>query len=209
MYWFCFLSLECAWIKKKISLLFYPAILSNNINRFKIFTSSKKHIPGKENRQRKSEITNRNITWNKVLRVPPHFFQSLCSSHFGLTLIRVMIGLKKIRATKTFSTNHNSPAFSRAWNQQNVFASCSDWWTDRNWLPVFWLVRANQWRPSCTHFPRLEPATWMYFPWILIGSQNRLYVRCDWPDDQCEMNQNQKWLGVSPRHAPWSSHWFS
>ena len=92
---FVFLSLECAWIKKKISLLFYPAILSNNINRFKIFTSSKKHIPGKENRQRKSEITNRDKTWNKVLRVPPHFFQSLYSSHIAFyTLIRVMIGLK-------------------------------------------------------------------------------------------------------------------
>lgn len=125
-FFFFFLSLECAWIKKKISLLFYPAILSNNINRFEIFTSSKKHIPGKENRQRKSEITNRNMTWNKVLRVPPNFFQSLYSSDFGFTLIRVIIGLKKIRATKTFSTNHNSPAFSHAWNQLHGFASCSD-----------------------------------------------------------------------------------
>ena len=142
---FVFLSLECASINKKISLLFYPAILSNNINRFKIFTSSKKHIPGKENRQKKSEITNRNITWNKVLRVPPHFFQSLCSSHFGLTLIRVMIGLKKIRATKTFSTNHNSPAFSRAWNQQNVFASCSDWFTE---LTTCFLI--GQSKPTAT-----------------------------------------------------------
>ena len=207
MYWFCFLSLECAWIKKKISLLFYPAILSNNINRFKIFTSSKKHIPGKENRQRKSEITNRNITWNKVLRVPPHFFQSLCSSHFGLTLIRVMIGLKKFAPLRLFqpiTTRRHFPALGTSKMSLHRVLIGS-----RNWLPVFWLVRANQWRPSCTHFPRLEPAIWMYFPWILIGSQNRLYVRCDWPDDQCEMNQNQKWLGVSPRHAPWSSHWFS
>ena len=177
MYWFCFLSLECAWIKKKISLLFYPAILSNNINRFKIFTSSKKHIPGKENRQRKSEITNRNITWNKVLRVPPHFFQSLCSSHFGLTLIRVMIGLKKIRATKTFSTNHNSPAFSRAWNQQNVFASCSDWFTE---LTTCFLIGQSKPMATFSHsFPApREPATWMYFPWILIGSQN--WLRALW-----------------------------
>ena len=167
MYWFCFLSLECAWIKKKISLLFYPAILSNNINRFKIFTSSKKHIPGKENRQRKSEITNRNITWNKVLRVPPHFFQSLCSSHFGLTLIRVTIGLKKIRATKTFSTNHNSPAFSRAWNQQNVFASCSDWFTE---LTTCFLI--GQSKPMATFLHS--------FPAPGAGDMNVLSLNSDW-----------------------------
>ena len=155
---FVFLSLECAWIKKKISLLFYPAILSNNINRFKIFTSSKKHIPGKENRQRKSEITNRNITWNKVLRVPPHFFQSLYSSHFGFTLIRVMIGLKKIRATKTFSTNHNSPAFSRSWNQLNVFASCSDWFMDSTTLFPDWPEKTMVTFSHSFPAPR-EPAT--------------------------------------------------
>ena len=165
---FVFLSLECAWIKKKISLLFYPAILSNNINRFKIFTSSKKHIPGKENRQRKSEITNRNTTWNKVLRVPPHFFQSLYSSHIAFyTLIRVMIGLKKIRATKTFSTNHNSPAFSRAWNQQNVFASCSDWFTE---LTTCFLIGQRKPMVTISHS----------FPAPGAGDMNVLSLNSDW-----------------------------
>ena len=165
---FVFLSLECASINKKISLLFYPAILSNNINRFKIFTSSKKHIPGKENRQRKSEITNRNKTWNKVLRVPPHFFQSLYSSHIAFyTLIRVMIGLKKIRATKTFSTNHNSPAFSRAWNQQNVFASCSDWFTE---LTTCFLIGQSKPMVTFSHS----------FPAPGAGDMNVLSLNSDW-----------------------------
>lgn len=42
------------------------------------------------------------MTWNKVLRVPPNFFQSLYSSDFGFTLIRVIIGSKKFAPLRLF-----------------------------------------------------------------------------------------------------------
>ena len=114
-----------------------------------------------------------------------------------------MIGLKKIRATKTFSTNHNSPAFFRAWNQLHVFASCSDWFTE---LTTCFLIGQN--KPIAT-FPHLfpaprQPATWMNFPWILIGLQSKLHALwlARWP---IRNEPEVTWRFPAPR----SSHWFS
>ena len=186
MYWFC-LSLECAWIKKKISLLFYPAILSNNINRFKIFTSSKKHIPGKEDRQKKSEITNTKnqlgIRFFRLTLLSRSSLHALVLHWFELRSFKKISWHQPIRGKPT--TRRHFPAlWTSKMSLHRVLIG------SRNWLPVFWLVRANQWRPSRTHFPRLgsrlHECTFLEF-W-LVHKIN--YVRSEWPDDQYEMNQN-------------------